>query len=53
MLEAFYASVEERYGSMQAFLMELGMDPGTRMALSASLTTDQPDWTAGKLMTGE
>ena len=53
MLEAFYASVEERYGSMEAFLMELGMDPGTRLALSASLTTDQPDWTAGKLMTGE
>lgn len=53
MLEAFYASVEERYGSMEAFLMELGMDPGARLALSASLTTDQPDWTAGKLMTGE
>jgi protein-tyrosine phosphatase len=53
MLEAFYASVEEQYGSMEAFLIELGVDPDARMALAASLTTDQPEWAANKLMTGE
>jgi protein-tyrosine phosphatase len=53
MLEAFYASVDEKYGSMDAFLLELGVDPNARMALAASLTIDQPEWTAGKLMTGE
>jgi hypothetical protein len=42
MLEAFYASVDERYGSMDAFLTELGVDQEARGALAASLTTEQP-----------
>ena len=40
MLEAFYASVDERYGSMAAFLDELGVDQADRNALVASLTTE-------------
>jgi protein-tyrosine phosphatase len=39
MLEAFYASVDEKYGSMDAFLTELGVDQNARLALAASLTT--------------
>jgi len=39
MLEAFYASVDERYGSMDAFLTELGVDQDARLALASSLTT--------------
>ena len=39
MLEAFYASVDEKYGSMDAFLIELGVDQDARLALAASLTT--------------
>ena len=42
MLEAFYASVDEQYGSMDAFLTELGVDQDARSALTASLTTEQP-----------
>jgi len=42
MLEAFYASVNEQYGSMDAFLTELGVDQEARSALIASLTTEQP-----------
>ena len=41
MLEAFYASVDEKYGSMDAFLTELGVDQDARSALAASLTTEQ------------
>ena len=41
MLEAFYASVDEEYGSMDAFLTELGVDQDDRLALAASLTTEQ------------
>jgi len=41
MLEAFYASVDEKYGSIDAFLTELGVDQDARSALSASLTTKQ------------
>ena len=41
MLEAFYASVEEKYGSMDAFLTVLGVDQDARLALAASLTTEQ------------
>ncbi len=41
MLEAFYASVDEKYGSMDAFLTELGVDKDARLALAASLTTEQ------------
>jgi len=48
MLEAFYASVDEQYGSMDAFLTELGVDQEARSALMASLTTEQP-----KLVMGE
>ena len=47
MLQAFYASVDERYGSMEAFLAELGAGPGARTTLAASLT-QQP-----KLVMGE
>jgi len=39
MLEAFYASVNEKYGSMDAFLTELGVDQEARLALAASLTS--------------
>ena len=42
MLQAFYATVEERYGSMDAFLAELGADADGRGALTASLTTARP-----------
>jgi hypothetical protein len=41
MLEAFYASVDEKYGSMDAFLTELGVDKEARLALAASLTVEQ------------
>lgn len=40
MLEAFYASVDEQYGSMDAFLTEIGVDQEARSALAASLTTE-------------
>lgn len=42
MLKAFYASVDEQYGSMDAFLTELGVDQDARLALSASLTAEPP-----------
>ena len=42
MLEAFYASVDEQYGSMDAFLTVLGVDQDARSELTASLTTEQP-----------
>jgi protein-tyrosine phosphatase len=42
MLEAFYASVDEQYGSMDAFLTEIGVDQQARRELAASLTTEQP-----------
>jgi protein-tyrosine phosphatase len=42
MLEAFYASVDEQYGSMDAFLTEMGVDQVARRTLVASLTTEQP-----------
>jgi protein-tyrosine phosphatase len=42
MLEAFYASVDEQHGSMDAFLTELGVDQDARRTLTASLTTEQP-----------
>jgi protein-tyrosine phosphatase len=47
MLQAFYASVDERYGSMEAFLAELGADPDFRRTLASALT-EQP-----KLVMGE
>jgi hypothetical protein len=42
MLEAFYADVDEKYGSMDAYLTALGVDQDARLALAASLTTEQP-----------
>jgi protein-tyrosine phosphatase len=48
MLEAFYASVDEQYGSMDAFLTELGVDQDARMALAAALTTEQPEVVIGE-----
>jgi len=48
MLEAFYASVEEQYGSMDAFLTELGVDQDARKALVASLTMEQPKLAMGE-----
>ena len=42
MLEAFYASVDEEYGSMDAFLSEIGVDDAARQTLAASLTTEHP-----------
>jgi protein-tyrosine phosphatase len=45
MLEAFYVSVDEKYGSMDAFLTELGVDKDARLALAASLTTQQQQLT--------
>ena len=42
MLEAFYASVDEQYGSMDAFLTEMGLDQNARRVLAASLTTEHP-----------
>ena len=48
MLEAFYASVDEQYGSMDAFLTELGVDQDARRALTASLTTEQPTLVMGQ-----
>jgi len=48
MLAAFYQSVDERYGSMDAFLTELGVDQNARHALATSLTTEQPGLVMGK-----
>lgn len=48
MLEAFYVSVDEQYGSMDAFLTEIGVDQEARRALAASLTTEQPKLTIGQ-----
>jgi len=48
MLEAFYAGVNEQYGSMDAFLTELGVDQEARSALIASLTTEQPKLAMGE-----
>ena len=42
MLQAFYASVEERYGSIDAFLTDLGVDSAARETLSDALTVEQP-----------
>ena len=42
MLEAYYASVDEKYGSMDAFLTELGVDQNARDGLAAALITEQP-----------
>jgi hypothetical protein len=39
MLEAFYASIDEQHGSMDAFLTEMGVEEAARNALTASMTT--------------
>lgn len=41
MLEAFYTSVDEQYGSMDAFLTEIGVDQQARDELKASLIIEQ------------
>ena len=48
MLQAFYASVDEQYGSMDAFLTVLGVDQDARSELTASLTTEQPTLVMGQ-----
>ncbi len=48
MLEAFYASVEGQYGSMDAFLTELGVDLDARRALAASLTMEHSERMMGE-----
>jgi protein-tyrosine phosphatase len=48
MLEAFYASVDEQYGSMEAFLTEMGVDQDARRKLVASLTTEPPKLAMGE-----
>ena len=48
MLEAFYASIDEQHGSMDAFLTEMGIDQKARSELSASLTIE-----ASNLVMGE
>lgn len=48
MLEAFYETINERYGSMEAFLTELGVDQEARNTLLASLTTQAVDMVAGE-----
>jgi protein-tyrosine phosphatase len=47
MLEAFYAHVDEQYGSLNAFLTKLGVDQEARSALIESLTTAQPELAMG------
>jgi len=41
MLEAFYTSVDEHYGSVDAFLDEIGVDHAARNSLAESLTKGQ------------
>jgi protein-tyrosine phosphatase len=40
MLEAYYARVDEQYGSMSDFMTEIGVDQEARRALLATLTAD-------------
>jgi protein-tyrosine phosphatase len=47
MLAAFYESIDEAYGSMDAFLDEIGVDPAARAGLVSALTTEPPDGTIG------
>jgi len=39
MLNAFYADIDEHFGSVDAYLDELGVDQAARSALAAALTT--------------
>ena len=42
-LLAFYARIDQRYGSMDAFLLDLGVDAEARRDLAAALTADPPN----------
>ena len=48
MLNAFYASIDEQHGSMDAFLTQMGVDQEKRNALSASLTTESSTLVMGE-----
>jgi hypothetical protein len=48
MLETYYSSVEERYGSMDAYLEELGVDAAARNALSESLVAEPSQLVMGE-----
>jgi protein-tyrosine phosphatase len=48
MLEAFYATVDEKYGSMDALLTEMGVDQEARSAFTASFTTAPPNLVMGE-----
>jgi protein-tyrosine phosphatase len=48
MLETYYSSVEERYGSMDAYLEELGVDTAARNALSESLVAEPSQLVMGE-----
>ena len=48
MLNAFYASIDEQHGSMDAFLTEMGVDQEKRNALSASLTAESSSVVMGE-----
>lgn len=47
MLAAFYESIDEAYGSMDAFLNNIGVDPAARAGLVAALTSGPPGGTMG------
>lgn len=48
MLEAYYTTVEAQYGSMDAFLTELGVDQDARAALAESLTAEPQELVMGE-----
>ena len=48
MLQAFYASVDERHGSMDAFLASLGADSAVRATLVERLTEERPSLAMGE-----
>jgi len=46
MLETFYATVEEQYGSMDAYLAKIGMDQAERTSLRQALTSSNTELVA-------
>lgn len=48
MLEGFYAHVDERYGSMDVFLNEIGVDREDRNALADALTLEKQELALGE-----
>jgi protein-tyrosine phosphatase len=46
MLETYYTSVEEQYGSVDAYLAEIGMDQAGRTALKQALTSSNTELVA-------